>query len=157
MGYAYPILPGTVPVPSAQRGVVLSQLVGVHMVSKAEKRARAQAKLETKAPVAETQTITKADVGTVPAEAKAATTPKVVTKVVGTLKVKPGLTFRGARAAWYQVLVAHDGKPAQEYLEATTKTPPSLPKSGRQEPSSGWFRWFVRHEVATIVQPEAKA
>ena len=117
------------------------------MVSKAEKRARAQAKLE-----AATKTAEPAAPATT--EAKAPEKAKVVTKVVGVLKVKPGLTFRGARQAWYEVLKAHDGKPAQEYLETTTKQAPSLPKSGKQEPSSGWLRWFVRHEVATIVQPE---
>lgn len=81
--------------------------------------------------------------------------PVVVSKVVGTLVVKDGLNFRGARQAWYDVLKAHDGKPAQEYLEKTTKEPPSMPKSGKQEPSSGWLRWFVRHEVAAIVQTKA--
>ncbi len=118
------------------------------MVSKAEKRARAQAKLEqAKGPV------------TPPAEAKteqAKPEAKVVTKVVGVLKVKDGLSFRGARQAWYEVLKAHDGKPAQAYLDATTEKAPSLPKSGKQEPSSGWLRWFVRHEIAAIVPP-AKA
>lgn len=121
------------------------------MVTKAEKRARAQAKLESaKPPVAETA----ATATTTGTEKQSA--PKVVTKVVGVLKVKPGMTFRGARQAWYDVLVAHDGKPAQDYLETTTKTPPSLPKSGKQEPSTGWLRWFVRHEVAGIVQTKAE-
>lgn len=118
------------------------------MVSKAEKRARAQAKLAAQTPA-------KTDAPTTDAPKAEA---KVVSKVVGNLKVKTeGVNLRGARQAWYEVLKGHDGKPAQEYLEATTKKPPSLPKSGKQEPSSGWLRWFVRHGYATIVQPEQKA
>ena len=121
------------------------------MVSKAEKRARAQAKLE-----ASKTTVTElAPANTTTGTEKQA--PKVVSKVVGVLKVKDGMSFRGARQAWYEVLKAHDGKPAQAYLDATTEKAPSLPKSGKQEPSSGWLRWFVRHEVATIVQPEKQA
>lgn len=117
------------------------------MVSKAQKRAARMAAAQTpSAPAVEPKA---------PA-ASAAPTPKVVSKVVGTLKVKDGMKFRGARDEWYKVLQAHDGKPAQEYLEATTKTPPSLPKSGKQEPSSGWLRWFVRHEVATIQVEKTK-
>jgi hypothetical protein len=127
------------------------------MVSKAEKRARVQAKLEAKTatstPVADSASPPS---NTTPAAEKQGDKPKVVTKVVGVLKVKDGLNFRGARQAWYEELKAHDGKPAQEYLDATTKKAPSLPKSGKQEPSSGWLRWFVRHEVASIIQTKAE-
>lgn len=84
-----------------------------------------------------------------------ASKPAVVSKVVGVLQVKAGQNFRGARAAWYAVLQAYDGKPAQTYLEETAKVPPSLPKSGRAENPSGWLRYWVRTGVATIVQPKA--
>jgi hypothetical protein len=115
------------------------------MVSKAEKRARAQAKLEAKTAAPSTQTT----------ESASAAKPTVVTKVVGVLKVKDGQSFRGARQAWYDVLKAHDGKPAQDFLESTAKTPPSLPKSGRAENPSGWLRYYVRTGVVTIEQPKA--
>jgi hypothetical protein len=126
------------------------------MVSKAEKRARAQAKLEQQGkggPTAESKANAPADT------AKAMSgDAKVVTKVVGNLQVKmEGVSLRGARAAWYTVLQAHNGKPAQTYLEETAKTPPSLPKSGRAENPSGWLRWFVRNGIATIVQPQTQA
>src|SRR5678816_231183 len=120
------------------------------MVSKAQKRA---AKLA--AQQAKTQTATEQTTAPSTPATEGASPPKVVTKVVGTLKVKDGLSFRGARQAWYEVLKAHDGKSAQEYLDNTTQKAPSLPKSGKQEPSSGWLRWFVRHEVAQIVQEKA--
>lgn len=115
------------------------------MVSKAEKRARAQAKLE--GVVA----------GAGPTAPVTLNEAKVVTKVVGNLQVKmEGVSLRGARAAWYTVLQAHNGKPAQTYLEETAKAPPSLPKSGRAENPSGWLRWFVRNGIATIVQPQTQ-
>lgn len=128
------------------------------MVSKAEKRARAQAKLDaTKVPSTQATDNASPPSNTTTAAEKQGDKPKVVTKVVGVLKVKDGLSFRGARQAWYEVLKQHDGKPAQDYLDNTTKQAPSLPKSGKQEPSSGWLRWFVRHEVAAIVQTKAES
>ena len=70
--------------------------------------------------------------------------PQVITAV------KQGLNFRGARAAWYAVLLKHNGQPASAYLAACTANPPSLPKSGIPEPATGWLRWFVRNGVATL-------
>lgn len=67
------------------------------------------------------------------------------------LKVKAGQKYRGAREAWYQVLQQYDGKPVDSFLEATAKKPPSLPKSGKQEKSAGWLRFFERTGVATEV------
>ena|ERR1700761_185462 len=64
--------------------------------------------------------------------------------------VKTGIKFRGARAAWYAVLLQHQGKPAQDFLAATTKAPPSVPKSGIVEKSSGWLSYFTRTGVATL-------
>jgi hypothetical protein len=65
-------------------------------------------------------------------------------------KVKAGVVYRGARAAWYKALVEHEGKPVKEFYEATAKTPPSLPKSGTAELPSGWLRFFVRGGIATL-------
>ena len=124
------------------------------MVSKAEKRARAQAKLEASSK-GEVKGVVAGAGPTAPVTLNEA---KVVTKVVGNLQVKmEGVSLRGARAAWYTVLQAHNGKPAQTYLEETAKAPPSLPKSGRAENPSGWLRWFVRNGIATIVQPQTQA
>lgn len=64
--------------------------------------------------------------------------------------VKAGIKYRGARAAWYEVLVKHEGKTAADFLASTTAKPPSVPKSGTPEPSSGWLRYFVRNGIATL-------
>lgn len=125
------------------------------MVSKAEKRARAQAKLEAaKGASANPQAGETTPPVTIQAGEKQAAAPKVRTAVVGILQVKTeGVNLRGARQAWYDVLKAHNGKPAQGYLDATAENHPSLPKSGRPENPSGWLRWFVRNGIATIVPP----
>lgn len=68
----------------------------------------------------------------------------------GVLTVKTGVQYKGARAAWYAVLLAHNGKQAAAYLAACTTKAPSLPKSGRPEAPTGWLRYFVRNGVATI-------
>lgn len=68
------------------------------------------------------------------------------------LAVKQGVKLRGCRAKWYETLCKYDGKPAAEFLADTTKTPPSTPKSGVQEKSTGWLRYFVRTGVATLTQ-----
>lgn len=69
------------------------------------------------------------------------------------LVVKAGLYYRGARAAWYAVLLAHNGQPGNAYLAACTTQPPSLPKSGRPEAPSGWLRYFVRTGACTLGTP----
>jgi hypothetical protein len=82
--------------------------------------------------------------------------PSVQTKRVGTIKVlKTDAKFRGAREAWYQKLKEMDGKPIADYEEATTKTPPSLPKSGKAEKPSGWIGYFQRTGILAVVQPKA--
>jgi hypothetical protein len=70
--------------------------------------------------------------------------PQVITQV------KANVKFRGARADWYAVLLQYNGKPAQDFLAATTKKPPSVPKSGVQENSSGWLRYFVRSGICNL-------
>lgn len=65
---------------------------------------------------------------------------------------KKDAKLRGARAKWFETLCKYDGKPAAEFLEATAKTPPSLPKSGVAEKPSGWLRYFVRSGLAQLTQ-----
>lgn len=69
------------------------------------------------------------------------------------LAVKGNVPLRGARQAWYTLLLAHNGKPAAAFLAAATANPPSLPQkgkcAGKPEPASGWLRYFVRQGIAT--------
>lgn len=84
---------------------------------------------------------------------KAATASVAGTAQVPVLAVKGGQAYRGARQAWYQLLVAHAGKPASAFLTAATANPPSLPQkgkgAGKPEPAAGWLRYFVRNGVAS--------
>lgn len=70
------------------------------------------------------------------------------------LRVKGDKAFRGARAEWYKVLVAHDGKTPEAFLAACTANPPTLPtkgkSAGKAEPPAGWLRWFIRNGVAEL-------
>ena len=70
----------------------------------------------------------------------------------GILQVKPGAALRGARAAWYGVLLQYNGKPVAEFLAAAAANPPSLPKSGVAEKPTGWLGWFTRTGLASVVQ-----
>lgn len=92
------------------------------------------------------------------------TAPVVVTgvgtpaaKVVpGVLQVTPAKgALRGARAAWYAVLLQYNGKPVAEFLAACTANPPSLPKSLKAENPTGWLGWFKRQGIAAVVVPTA--
>lgn len=101
------------------------------------------------------------------ANTAAATTVQAATVVApgkaaqpGILQVKPGAALRGARAAWYGVLLQYNGKPVAEFLAATDQTgatptgkAPSLPKSGVAEKPTGWLGWFVRAGIAQVVAP----
>jgi len=76
--------------------------------------------------------------------------------VPGVLTVtKPNATFRGARQAWFNVLVAHNGQPANNYLAACAAKPPTVPASGRPEAPTGWLSWFVRNGYATVAATPA--
>lgn len=80
----------------------------------------------------------------------------VVTKketLPGVLKVKQGVALRGARKAWYEELVKHDGKPVADFLVAMGSKPPSTPKSGVAEKPQGWLSWFTRSGIAQVVAP----
>jgi len=87
----------------------------------------------------------------------AGTNPAQLTPV---LAVKGNVPLRGARQAWYQLLLAHNGKPAAAFLAAATANPPSLPQrgksAGKPEPAAGWLRWFVRQGIASYTNnPQA--
>ena len=66
------------------------------------------------------------------------------------MQVKAGVSYRGARAAWYAAALAHNGMPVAAYLLACKQQPPSLPKSGVAEPPQGWLAYFVRQGVVTL-------
>ena len=73
------------------------------------------------------------------------------------LQVKGNVALRGARAAWYASLVAHNGQPVSVWLAAVQATPPSTPQrgklAGKLEPPAGWLRWFVRNGIVTYTNP----
>lgn len=83
---------------------------------------------------------------------QAAAAPAAAAAQAGVIQVTPNSTFRGARLAWYNALVQHNGQPLAAYVAACVATPPSLPKSGRPEAPSGWVAYFKRVGVLTIVQ-----
>jgi hypothetical protein len=89
-----------------------------------------------------------ATVGSVAAPTNVTAQGTAVPQVI--VAVKAGVKFRGARAAWYAVLQQHVGKPAADFLAATTAQPPSVPKSGIAEKSSGWLSYFTRTGVAQV-------
>jgi hypothetical protein len=82
--------------------------------------------------------------------APAAVTTKGTAKPLNIKVVKANVKFRGARAAWYEVLLKYNGKPAGDFLAACTAKPPSLPKSGVAEPASGWLRYFTRSGIVEL-------
>lgn len=77
-------------------------------------------------------------------------TPKI--KIIATTKVN----FRkgSARAAYYKVLAAHNGKSVESFTKAVTSQIPSTPSKGKlkgkQEPVAGWIGWFVRQGYCKI-------
>jgi hypothetical protein len=100
---------------------------------------------------------------TTPAQAKpAATTPPAgaagatpqAAKVLY-MQVKPGVKYRGARAAWYERAQKYEGKPVAAYLENCKEDPPSLPKSGVAEAPQGWLSFFTRQGVVTLAEKPA--
>lgn len=88
------------------------------------------------------------------AKATKATTPAAPQPV---LQVKGNVALRGARAAWYATLVAHNGQPVSAWQASVTANPPSTPQkgklAGKLEPPSGWLRWFVRQGIVTYTNP----
>ena len=82
-----------------------------------------------------------------PAAAKQPTSPTI------TVTNAPA-NYRGARAAWYAHLQAHNGKTVAAFTKAALANPPSTPKRGKLankcEPPAGWLSFFVRQGNATL-------
>ncbi len=64
--------------------------------------------------------------------------------------VKRSVEYRGARAAWYEVLRRHDGKSVDSFMKTTIDKPPALTKKGEAENPKGWLRFFTRTGVAKL-------
>lgn len=73
------------------------------------------------------------------------------------LKVKAGMKYRGAREAWYQRLLEHDGKDVEIFLKSATDRPPSMTKANTAENPKGWLSFFRRTGVAVVGDEAAKA
>jgi hypothetical protein len=97
------------------------------------------------APAANTQAVVAAATG---GPVRVPTVPNVA----GTLTIlNTKAVFKGARQAWYTSLQGYAGKPVNAWLAHVAANPPSLPASGKPEPVSGWWRYFVRHGIAAAV------
>ncbi len=63
--------------------------------------------------------------------------------------------YRGARAAWLEILTKYNGKPLVDFVQHVQKNPPSTPKTGKYanvcEPPLGWVRFFIRQQLVEIV------
>jgi hypothetical protein len=57
-----------------------------------------------------------------------------------------------ARALWLAAVRKYNGKSVEVCVEALTKTPPVLTKSGKGEPPAGWLRYFQREGLIQIAQ-----
>jgi len=79
-------------------------------------------------------------------------------KAEGTIVVnKQNMPYRGARAAWYDVLCKYDGRAYSEFLAEVEANRPSVygPKSrhaGQPEPVPGWVGFFLRNGIASVVK-----
>ena len=75
-----------------------------------------------------------------------------------TIQVVKGVTpnFRqgSARALYWQVMAAHNGKPLNAFVKAVAASPPSVPGrgklKGKQEPVQGWVSYFIRNGYITV-------
>jgi hypothetical protein len=89
-----------------------------------------------------------------PTPKKAVKTPETLLRVDQAAAAK--VTFRGARAAWFEELVKWDGKPVAEFCAHVEANPPSLQKTGKYgiqgkcEPPMGWVKFFIRQELVTL-------
>jgi hypothetical protein len=75
-------------------------------------------------------------------------TVEAVTKTITV--AKKAERYKGARAAWYSMLLAHDGRTDDAFIESCTKQPPAMPTSCKAEDPRGWLRYFVRVGVARL-------
>ena len=75
-----------------------------------------------------------------------------------TINVVKGVTpnFRqgSARALYWQVMAAHNGKPLNAFVKAVAANPPSVPGrgklKGKPEPVQGWVSYFIRNGYITV-------
>jgi hypothetical protein len=106
------------------------------------------------------QTITAKDVGTVsakelekPAEQKATAAPRTSRTNQGKIKLlRNEMNYKGNREAWFARLKEYDGKTLDEFLADAKERPPALTRNNTPEPPMGWFSFFKREGVATVVQ-----
>ena len=68
--------------------------------------------------------------------------------------VKVNFRAGSARALYWAVVAAHNGKSVNVLTKALTAAPPSVPQrgklKGKQEPVTGWVSYFVRQGYITI-------
>ncbi|MCH7503608.1 MAG: hypothetical protein IIA10_09670 [Proteobacteria bacterium] len=70
----------------------------------------------------------------------------MIIKILETPTYKKG----SARAKWFTAIKRYDDKDVDAFVEAATKRPPVLTKSGEGEPPNGWVRYFEREEVIEL-------
>lgn len=115
------------------------------------------------------QTLTRADVGKIPAEVvqatktaeptPPATTPASPQPVQAAPRNYPGkikllrndVQYKGNRQAWYARLKEFDGKTLDEFLADAKERPPAMTRNNTPEPPMGWWSFFKREQVATVV------
>jgi hypothetical protein len=90
------------------------------------------------------------------AAAQTAAAPAAESKTLRLQVVKKDLKFKGARQAWYERLIAADGKEQSAVLADLEAKRPSVYGSkskhaGKPEPVSGWVRFFVRNGYVKFV------
>ena len=70
-------------------------------------------------------------------------------------KAKPNFRQGTARALYYAVFAAHNGKPLSQCVKALQANPPSVPKrgklKGKAEPVQGWVSYFIRGGYINLV------
>lgn len=61
-------------------------------------------------------------------------------------------TFRPntAREAYWEMIKKHNGRTLENFVTRATENPPSLPKSGKPEPVSGWVNFFRREGLIEL-------
>ena len=63
---------------------------------------------------------------------------------------KPEYKAGSARALWYTALAKADGRSSEEFVEAASKKPPALTKSGTAESPASWLRYFMREGLTKV-------
>ena len=107
-----------------------------------------------------TKTAAVAPATSVPAKVEAVAVAAPSNEVL--VVVKKDLKFRGARQAWYDRLIAMDGKPKADVLEDLESKRPSVYGSkskhaGKPEPVAGWVQFYVRNGYVKFAAPAATA